>query len=129
MDPVERELREYVQRVGGLAGLAFRKLSGEVRFWPGSAAVGMPIVEDLDSPRRCETIAVEAAERFGFSVVFGWMSVEGTDPVAHYWNLNDRGEIIDAANRRRTAAGHLGKTLTESELATVSRFSIFSAVG
>lgn len=128
---VEHDLRRHVEQVGGVVGFTFRHLAADAEFWPGDEATALAMVEALDQPRRCEAIAVEAAERFGLGVAFGWIAVQVDDQVmnvAHYWNLDGRGRVVDAALRRRRPDGYLGKPLSERELATISRFSFLSAV-
>ena len=117
----------------GMAAFGYRMLTGTAQYTPGHVAASMATVEALDAPRRCEVVATTAAERFGFGVVNGYVligsSVAHAELIAHYWNLDQAGRLVDGALARRRPIGYLGKRLSERELDAVSRFAFLSLVG
>lgn len=104
-----------------LVGLAFNFLGGEIRYWSAGDVIDVATVEALDEARECERVALEVHRRFGFRVCVGWAASDSHNPVMHFWNLTDRGEVVDAANARRRATGYLGKVLEADELDILSR--------
>jgi hypothetical protein len=118
VDPVEveQELRRHVAKVS-------RGPVPDLQFWGPDAVVEDFEVERLDQPHGCQTAALEAARRFGFEVVAGWVAVQvGEDSgfVAHMWNLRDDGALIDAARGRIPATGYLGARLSREEVGAMS---------
>lgn len=105
------------------AGFILGSLGGELRYWPGSAAVELARVEALDDPGECEAVAVDVHRRFGFAVCFGWRASDSHNPTGHCWNLTERGEVVDAANARSQATGYLGIVLAADELRFLDYFN------
>ena len=122
----EAELRRLVRSRRGMGAFAYRMLSGAEQFWPGSAAISLAIVEDLDAPRQCEAVAISASQQFGLGVAHGFVLIHG-QAVQHYWNTNSAGEPVDGALRRRRPDGYLGKALSEREIEGISRFAFLSS--
>jgi hypothetical protein len=111
---------------GDRGAFGYRMMSGREEFWPGSIAFSVEGIEELDKPRECEAVALEAARRFGLGVCMGAVLCEGFDrPAWHFWNY-DYGtrRVVDAANRRRGAGiGYLGKLLTDEEIERQERMA------
>lgn len=120
-------MRARVDRKSGLGAWAFKAINGVSVYCPGHRVVSMAAVEDLDSPRQCETVAVTAADRFGLSVYTGFaligQTVEDAELIQHCWNGDGGGRMIDAALGRRRPLGYLGKRLDERSVARLGRFS------
>ncbi len=118
MDAVERALRAHARAAKGSAGLHYRFLSGDERYWPGAASVSM--VRALDQAGECQRVAVEASERFKLAIVVGWCFDLNGRPCWHCANLNRSGQLVDAGLDRRRP-GFLGKVLSEREAALLAR--------
>jgi hypothetical protein len=109
----ERELRTWDRenRWSTLRALTLSTIPGPLRYWSCSDPAPLAL-RQLDVPHKCLTVACEVSRRYGYGLGYGWVSPSGHErPLIHAWNLGANGEVIDAAQRRRTATGYLGKVV------------------
>jgi cyanophycinase-like exopeptidase len=124
---VEAAMRTRVGRAKGAGAWAYRALQGTAEYTPGNRAASMAVVEDLDAPGQCESVATAAAQRFGLDVVCGWVligeTVEDAELYQHFWNRDREGRTIDGALARHRPIGYLGKLMDERSAAMLGRLS------
>lgn len=94
----------------------FEPLRERLRYWPTAGPLPAQLAQ-LDTPGRCLATASKIHALVGHDVAMGWVASAAYDtPVVHAWNVTEDGQVVDTAERRRSATGFLGAVVTPEEV-------------